>query len=669
MPLDDPWRLVRGHQPQPSSLCTCRAHGSSPGSDIGVCGKCGLPLKHLAFAASKNAYSLPSDQPAGQHTLAGAFRKPVSFRISHRPVQPVVPPEWALSEWLYHQSVGDDVLGIKLMLVFEVLVLLFASYLGNNAVKLFAHMTRSREQTLRQQLGVIAGRHYSEAITALRMHISTLSQYDVAVALKALALLNKCSIYEFANLFHLIIFGQGMLLIFCDALERLDAVDALVRNTLGYINMVSRLAYYPSYTPDVLVEFQGYLRRYSQFVTNKDISSDWIVQHFDQIWYYVKDVIDITAHRDIEEIRLDSNLIYKLLRRWMLMLPPKLHIMTSLAHPMERVLMLLYKTLTSILNNVFPTAMFMYLLGFNGGLTLWYDTHHTLPRETDLTCNILQSIERYCFRVNSFFKIRHNHLVVAFGAMPLDGGVSATAMRRQLNEVMIRNFTNSLIRLYNFLHLPLRMRPTLSVDTLKNLNNIGNLYDYNKEHFDNLKAEMAATCKGVHMSDPLLRFHVANTSDYKIQGDESAKFDYKLWLSDDETEHHLVHLNQEYSELFKKGFPVPRDTTTLDPRTGLYMDDSEPFLMITEQALQTVLANVNPAGQQPDVIRQIVPATMDMRKHMLANASDDSSSASFYDVTSEKFYQAEENYSRDGGSFLTGKQQRSRAQGLGVFKN
>lgn len=413
----------------------------------------------------------------------------------------------------------------------------------------------------------------------------------------------------------------------------------------SYMNLVSQLIHFPCYTPQVLVEFQSYLKRYSQFVTVQEISSDWIVQHFNQIWYYVKDVIQITANKDIELLKKDSQLIYKLLRRWLLMMPPKMHILTSLGHPMERVLMLMYKTLTSILNNVFPSAMFMYLLGFNGGLTLWYDTHHTIPKETDLTCNILQSIERYCFRVNSFFKIRNNQLAMIFG--PLIGGKGITPMdvRSDINEIMIRDFTNSLIRLYNFIHLPLKSKPTATPDMLHNLQRMGNPYPYNREHFELLKAYMTDSTKGFQTSDPLLRFHLSNTTDYKLPDDDSQPLDYKLWLSEDEVEHYLVRLNQEYSELFKKGFPVPRDTTKLDWRTGLYMDDSEPFSLISEAALQSILVGVSSPIQWPESVFQVVPQTMEMRKNMLTRAADDDENDSqFYNVMSDKFYRAEQNY-------------------------
>ncbi len=78
---------------------------------------------------------------------------------------------------------------------------------------------------------------------------------------------------------------------------------------------------------------------------------------------------------------------------------------------------------------------------------------------------------------------------------------------------------------------------------------------------------------------------------------------------EDEVEHYLVRLNQEYSQLFKKGFPVPRDTTKLDWRTGLYMDDSEPFSLISEAALQSILVGVSSPIQWPESVFQVIAQT------------------------------------------------------------
>lgn len=651
--LEDPWRLVRGRQPEPARTCACGSRERSSNNKFSLCLQCGLTVKHDLLSSESQFLELDETflsglpSPRGpESALPGAIAKNVSFPLPREPPhRQERAPSFALNEWLHHQSVGNDVLNIRLPLVYEVLILLFASYLGNNAVKSFANINKMREAALRRKLCAFANRHYSEAITALRMHISVLGDYDVSVALKALALLNKCSIYEFENSLHSITFGQGMLSIHCDALGRYEHLDHQVRHTFGYMNLVSQLIHFPCYTPEVLVEFQSYLKRYSQFVTVDDISSDWIVQHFNQIWYYVKDVIQITANKDIEVVKTDSQLIYKLLRRWLLMLPPKIHILTSLGHPMERVLMLLYKTLTSILNNVFPSAMFMYLLSFNGGLTLWYDTHHTIPKETDLTCNILQSIERYCFRVNSFFKTRANQLAVTFGPLPGGKGISPLDVRSEINEIMIHDFTNSLLRLYNFIHLPLKSKPTATPDMFHNLQRMGNPYTYNREHFELLKAYMGDSTKGFQTSDPLLRFHLSNTTDYKLQDDDGPPIDYKLWLSEDENEHYLVRLNQEYSELFKKGFPVPRDSTKLDWRTGLYMDDSKPFSLISEAALQSLLAGVSSPLHWPESVFQVVPQTMEMRKGMLTRAmEEDDNDSQFYNAMRDKFYRAEQNY-------------------------
>lgn len=158
-----------------------------------MCLQCGLPINddllssegQLLEMEEKLLTGFTSPGDSGR-ALPGAYTKYVSFPLHREPVHFMNAPSYALNEWLHHQSVGNDVLNIRLPLVYEVLILLFASYLGNNALKSFANMNKMRESALRRKFCAFANRHYSKAITALRMHISVLSDYDVIVALKAL---------------------------------------------------------------------------------------------------------------------------------------------------------------------------------------------------------------------------------------------------------------------------------------------------------------------------------------------------------------------------------------------------------------------------------------------------------------------------------------------------
>jgi hypothetical protein len=453
-----------------------------------------------------------------------------------------------LERQLFHRIPSKAFLEVDSKLLINSIMALSCYYIQSNCIKCLANVTNVPK--IRQNIVKLSAKYYGEALYYLRTLLST-KDYDITTAILASSLLNKIAIFEYPKLDYSITFSKGVFNILNDLFMNITQQDSNTKRFLSgnksladiswIINLLkyaSKSYYFPTYDPQLLNEFLAVLNRLKGILLNLSPPKQ-IIFHFNHLFKFVLRLMSLIKTHGMDALSTDPILLYSLLRRWLVILPSKVHVLEYLVDPLEKTLMNLYSTLTKILDNLFPRVMFYFLQRFSGGLSLWSEprqahvlkeiNHAHLYTMFDCFGDVktdLMKINIYAFRVTSFFQKRIDILTVFFGDQRTKKEFPADIIRSLSNEVMIHDFNHTIIQYYHYLHLPGVVKFTktpLIVDNLKHRFNAKVLFSYNRQQYKQfLSNDSNKLSKEVLQStslDPMLKFHISNTINNHIEKD------------------------------------------------------------------------------------------------------------------------------------------------------
>lgn len=426
-------------------------------------------------------------------------------------------------------------------LFFYTVLSLSSFYLRCNAIKSFEGFNLNNRDyfvKLRSKIHDFAVRYYSIAISELRKLILK-ENYNASVAIYVSSYLNKISIYEYPDLNHSIAFSKGTAGIFNDSISNNSKKDD-ISWTLNFLIFASKSIYFPSHSSGVLHEISKFLGKFGTILKNHT-QNDQLIFQYNHLLNYLHNLINLINKKSVSTIREDPRILYDILRKFMLIMPPKLFIAKHLKDKFEQILMNFYDLLARVLDNIFPNTKFFFLQGFKGGISLWYDPNYQVGKDFlfDSLFSLpsyyhdLKKIQEYCVRVSTFFQKRYNILSVFFGDQNLltendDDFFSPKEVGNQVNEVMIDNFEGSIINYTNYIHLPCTIK--LNRNDLRNSKHLSKfaneikLYNYNHHHYDffknyNLITSTDDTDKTneKESTDSILRAHMNNLTTNSTQ--------------------------------------------------------------------------------------------------------------------------------------------------------
>lgn len=425
---------------------------------------------------------------------------------------------------------NDELIGM-----FYTTMSLSSFYLRCNAIKSFKNFSYESTKEihkLRNGLLAISSRYYGIAISKLRKIILK-PNYNVSIAIFVSSYLNKISVYEYKDYHHSIAFSKGTAGIFNDSVSRNDKT---ISWSIKFLIKSSKSLYIPSYAPNAIYEYFEYLNDYrKQLDQCQAVISDnqFIFQlnfHCNNLVDYTKFIINLFENNSIETIRNNPSLLYKILRRYLLIVPPKVSMINYLKDQFELVLMYLFDALARFLDNILPNLPYLFFQGFKGGLTLWFNPNYQVTNKYILggnQTNELKNILDYCIRISTFFQRRFNKLSTYFGEQKFasrSNELSPSLIAKQINEVMIYSFKNTRIDYVHYCHLPSAVKFDHNNDFLmEKLSNIEKLrlYDYNLDHYLYLKSEDShkEAKRNINdlpfQNDPVLSHHMGNTTGKK----------------------------------------------------------------------------------------------------------------------------------------------------------
>lgn len=492
-----------------------------------------------------NQVKLSSLQPSLPHLLPWSY-------LSH-PATSETPGGGApslenLERELFHQISCKAFLQADSKLLLNSVLALSCYYLQSNCIKSFDNISDLLKT--RHSIMKLSAKYYGKALHYLRTLLST-KNYDITMAILSSSLLNKIAIFEYPKLDYSITFSKGVFNILNDLFNNLRQQDSKITKFLSgnkslvdiswiinFLMHASKSYYFPSYDPALLDEFLGILDKLKGILLK--VSPDkQIIFYFNHLYKFVLKLISLIKTHGVDAISTDPILLYSLLRRWLVILPSKVHVLEYLEDPMEKTIMNLYSTLTKILDNLFPRVIFYFLQRFSGELTLWSEPRKELALQEINHSQLysmfdhfgeykvdLLKINIYAFRLSSFFQKRINILTIFFGDQRTKNELPAKIIRSLSNEVMVRDFNHTVIQYYHYFHFPGVVKFTktpLIVHNLKNRFNAKMLYNYNRQHYNQfLSNDSNKLSKEVLQStsaDPMLKFHITNTVNNHLEKD------------------------------------------------------------------------------------------------------------------------------------------------------
>lgn len=395
-------------------------------------------------------------------------------------------------------------------LIITSLITLSIYYMRASAVKKF-DLNRSEKILLRERFLKYGQLYYNKSLRHLR-HLISKDNFNVELAVVVSELLNKVSIFEFRNLNNSLIFSKGLISIFESVLikssesnpfdNKSNSIEMV--NIMSFFNFASLSSHFPNYKYNLLYEFREHL---TVFEANfRPRFSEKVIFYFNHLKNYTLELISHFENRKIDEIYRDYNLIYKLLRSWLINYPPMIQIIDWAKDPIEFVVLRLFQAMALSLNNLFPSVNGIFLTNFEGHLRLFDWTKVLIaPPEFLKENNIFIDMNNYCDRVIMFFRKRYNMLSAMHNYMTFGDPIYVNNLKfynllfnhkqvfELINEIMIERFQTTKIRNYHFVHLPSQVKFTsiagLSLKNQITLNDLENtqLFSYNKHHMESIK--------------------------------------------------------------------------------------------------------------------------------------------------------------------------------------
>ncbi|KAG7194380.1 uncharacterized protein KQ657_004592 [Scheffersomyces spartinae] len=381
-------------------------------------------------------------------------------------------------------------------MMFSCLLNLTTNYLLSNPLKSKKALVRlspvEREKTL-DKLVVLSIKHYARVIRTLRRNLNNNTAADMCSRVSYV--LSIMSIYDpEATKNSMICFRDGL---FSVLTHTYNSVMSKCRNLsvqenipLIHLFMLKNLlksAYYPSYDPTFLKEFQEQLYLFRSLIGDSSLSSmsdilDDFTAFLDQICLkHIPILIN-----EVDNLATQQDLLLDMLHKWTRLFPSKFVSYNTQSEDMiEQVLYLFFMALKRILNNMFPQVRFFFIQDFGSPLILEvnehdfdYDIYKNMPTEpVELSSGVilqlndilqLKQISGYLLRVNKFFDKR---IALIYGlqvnndvAFHIEGDIrvwreSITSLSQTrkyfvdslgLKEIYMKSFAHTLIRSYNY---------------------------------------------------------------------------------------------------------------------------------------------------------------------------------------------------------------------------
>lgn len=403
---------------------------------------------------------------------------------------------------------------IERTLIINSLLSLSIFLIRSNLVKSFNLKTQEKNH-LRHTLVKFGDDYYHRSITLLRRLIAT-SNGNSDLTLIISHLLNKVSILEFKSLENSLVFNNGLIgiiqnLVCSQKIKRIDEYSADLQVILKFIVFGGKAVQFPSYNYNVLYEIQGYLSQFEhEFKTEMlDFPNNNLIFHFNHLKCYVDSLISQFEC----EVTIDHNVSYYNLRSWLVNLPNKVAIIETVKDPIEYMILTFYRTMCTVLNNLFPQTAGMFLIGFHGNLEVFVQPDYSVKYKTFKKLNLdefeisqaykMQELWNYFIRLKTFFTKRYNVLCIVFNYMNFGSLVNIVGRRKlnnkeitkRYNEVPIHKFNETIITNYHYPHVAsqvdfnrLNDDNTIDFGTLEDL---PNPFTFNHHHWHSIRNSYA----------------------------------------------------------------------------------------------------------------------------------------------------------------------------------
>lgn len=577
-----------------------------------------------AFSSSPSSTNSFSREGYVGSPLAGAATTSISFKKIKHEIY-----ESETYKFITSQDYMENILLSKLKLhrfsltselVLNSILALVAYYLRSNTVKSFEGFSlanKSQALHLRSTLLNIATKYYGHSISLLRSFI-LLPKYDVSVALIASTVLNSVALYEYKSLYYLITYSHGIISIFNDILVNKKDISKEVPWSANFVICCSKSVYFPPYNPRLLIEFKSYIMSFGSLILGD--TSPSIKYHFNILSEFTSKLIRICQENTIDGLKQKPSVLYMILRKWFLILPSKVRVLNYLKDPLEKCLMHLFSSLTSILNNLFPIVIFLFLQSFDGGVPLWYKQSYKVSNtafDGSLYSQKIKQIETYCIRVSTFFRKRFNILSSYFNDLKTDTEDLAVEISRSINEIPISSFTDKTLKYYNYPHFLKDVKIDKSDDVQYNLHHIfdSSIFDYNPENYQHFLSSASDSSRDDSFSDNYIhndQESVGNLNllsgslksndiippdsdhrnlDSSIPPPSSDRLHLAMFFDEGFCLLAKYSLANDYQHLFKYGHskqsPIHQKLNT---NTGLLYEDADPLQLLKGDSISTVLA-------------------------------------------------------------------------------
>lgn len=485
---------------------------------------------------------------------------------------------------------------------------------------------------LRHRLRKLSAKYYVLAINNLRSLLHNLNETNTVLAIIASSILKQVSIYEYDEMNNSLIFSRGLATLYNgllkEAIQNKDA-SGINRDVAYVITLVvhaSKTKYYEPYNPTLVNEYYEMLLEFKSVLKKMTQDDEHVIFHFNHLMNYTLNLMQLLKERDVRDINMDPQTIYKLLRPLIMILPLETHTMDDISLILMGTVANLYRCLTNILDNLFPRVKLYFLQSFAGGLEIMHN-HRRVTKFKLLLENIndqiknypgledegstLKTINIYCIRVNAFMTSRQNSYLVYYDNAqivnratpnPTKGefpSIPAVALKLSLNEVTILKFNTTPIDYINFLHFPAGIKLERYSDTWRHLlsSRGSQMYDYNLHHYEHFVESLSR-----HATfDPMLSFHLENTQlmssdgsgqqDHEMSSDQCNEQGQKTY-DDDSVLLYVdfftgsvntsidIGLTASYQYRFSDMFQEEAELTMrMNPASGLLFDDRDPLAL------------------------------------------------------------------------------------------
>lgn len=572
---------------------------------------------------------------------------------------------------------------LELHLIWHATLALAAHALRANGCKYFGLIHDLAEiRALRHVLHKKAINYYDRAISLLRDIIST-NDFNISLILVASSLLNKAATYDSVRSDVPVTFSKGMLSVINDLYRKNDVLKLSedLAWSLDFLEYASNFIYIPTYDPTFLVEVREKLDEFGEIMKSyfeiypedkKRMMLTYCYRLFQEYFDFVMGVIEdykpkgstgssdqpenepTSASVDEASSNLSKNIppqiLYQLMRRWFIIIPPFAQVPASIKHPIEKNLAYMYLSMNMVLMALFPSVMYMFMLSFVGGVPFYIENpvhlldYDGLEQRLDAKLrHRMLKIHVHSIRVGAFFRQRFNTLGMFFGdnqrREPL---VHPEVVRTMINEVPIHRFDLSVLQLMNFNHIPGSISLRCDAAIKRNKITAASVFHYNLSHFEYFQSnpeyntstadqDNKVVLSSSTVQDPILQFHLRNTNNFEpaLMSQNKRELrramlkheapDYLIWFEWEIAQETMKKLEDAYTSFFQnyRDLPEPSSLTDLNVESGFFNMDYNPIVLVRSIDPLTIFERRSRKDPQSLTSRVQVLLTHEVRRHAI----------------------------------------------------